>query len=1002
MLRDVINKFEETQRLIEGSVNPHTNLLIIINFFSYCEKHSSLKIYSAFINDFIPYLIDIFRHHNLNYIDPEYILKANYILNHSLSCIKSKEDLLYKDLITSQRNLKLQLIKSYFNIGEVENGLELIKEYSGIENPVLENSISKVKNKNSKKIAGSGETLSLTKAESFDSYYLFKVMNEINIEIDRLRNCSSSMINILFTTEDVKSQVQSGFALQCSVDITDDKNIKSYGIVFENTLDYRDADINNSINIVKSNFERLLIIHKLKVPKNKSFKVKFENLSGVYRGGSFISGITLILFVKYFNSLNRQSVLTISTAAAITGALDENGNFKNLPQNSIRTKVYAAYFSWIRQLIIPEGNLNDANELLLELRNKYPNKIFKIIPAKSIETLITENNILKEERIPLTKHIYNNYKGATLSIIFLLILLATIVSFKTVFKPPEKPLPKTSNDTYLIYTPDRNDKWVFQNQFQGNGDTIKFGDVAVGDMWYPIIEFRNNSSKQEEFKFLLAGKDKDDFEIVWRDEPGQESVPVIKPDAIQRLYIKFRPLSVVDTGYKKAVLKILVNNDFKEIYLAGKSGLYKGGYSLAFKKPEDYLIINNNSNFVGKNFVIDFRIKPFEITKGLTTGGRVGFLFDDNGSNSKFNMGINSDSTLYFAFFNRKNSDYLAFYKSVNKLNFNNWNHIKIILNQNRLTISLNDVLTTVEKQQKINLIPDYIYLGYGDYPERPDNRKKESSYLKFNLADFKILADNKDEILSYRFEETNFETSYDLSNNDIWGKIKGGIVRSLDYPLETKQVAAKFPNSALEISGRGIMQCTKNLFTKKSSFTISLDAYLFSKEINTQKHLYIFSRPDFDLLFVIDTSKAVLGFYDKMKSYAKLKEVPFNYYDNWHRYTFQYSLEEKTFTAYIDSIKIAQIDSLTNDFDVSKWLYGIAFGNYTFFYSPRLVTSKVLLDDIYIYNQKVSIEKAFSKDMASALAIWDFENVSNILAFDKLHNIPAFLWQTYKIVPKI
>jgi Concanavalin A-like lectin/glucanases superfamily len=1004
LLRAVINKFEETIHLVEGSANPHSNLLNIIDFFSFCEKNSSTQIYSGFINDFIPYLIDIFRYHNLNFIDPEYILKANYVFNYSLSNLKSKDDILYKEIQTAQKNLKLQLIKSYFNLGEIENGLELIKEYSGLE--LSEQ--SKIPIEKRKKSKGRNEqeiSTALSKIETPDSYYMFRVMNEINSEIDRIKSYSDGTINILFTTEDSKSHKQTGFVLQCSVDITEDINISTYSVLFENTIDYSDKDINSSINVIKSNFDSLLKFFDIKPPKNKTFKIKFENLSGVYKGGSFISGIVLILFIKYYNSLKKRSRFSLSTATAITGEMDAYGNFKRLPKNSIRTKVYSAYFSWIRSLIIPEENMPEANELLEELRNKYPRKVFELIPARTFSALNPTNNLLRQEKDSLRKYLYVYYKGAALSVIFSLILIATIISFKTIFKPPEKPLPKTSGDSYLIYTPDRTDKWVFQNQFQGNSDTINFGETAVGDMWYPTIELWNNSYKQEEIIFRLEGKDKDEFEIVWRDEPKQEKLPIINPDIIQRFYIKFRPLSINDTGFKEAKLVVNVNKDVKELFLKGKSGIYEGGYSLGFYKPDDYLIINNNSNLLGKEFTIDFWIKPLEIIKGLTESDRVGFIFDDNGANSKFNMGLNADSTLYLALYNRKTSESLAFINTNNKVYFKEWNHIQIILSNNQLAVYLNDKLTRFDKEAKVNSISDYIHLGYGDFPDRLDKRKKEAGYLRFNLADFKIFGVDKDNILDYKFEDANFETVYDLSNNDVWGKLRGGITRSLDYPKELKpvmnSVSKQNPDNALEISDRGLMLCTKNFFSKKSSFTISLDAYLYSSERNMQKHLFIFSHPDIDMLFYVDSTKANLSYNDKIRSFNKTKTIPFEYYDKWHRYTLQYSMEEKIITVYLDTIKFAVLDSLISDFDVSKWYYGIGFGNYTFFYSPRVLSSKILLDDIYFYNQKVSINKAFLKDKSNALAIWDFDNLSDNLVFDKLHSVPAFLWQVYRFIER-
>lgn len=1001
MLKILIAKYKETINNIEGSADPVKNLIAIIEFYKLCNKNSSFRIFQGFAGDFIPHLVDIFMHHDINFIDPEYMLYANDIFNIALSGSRYEDEFFLKSSEEAVRNLKLKLIKAYFNLGEVKNGLDLIKEYSGI-NPSVIDSVNTQTDKKKLKKHSDVQNLNLpAEIQQPGNFYLFKVLNEIKDESDRILKFSDNTANILFTSSDSQLGIQTGLVFNCTIDVIHDKNISSYNIVFENIFDYRDKKFSEYISFIKKNFELLLFKYNLKPPTRKSFRIHFEKSLSIYRGGSFISGIVLLMFVKYYNLTGKRTILSISNAAAFTGVLDERGSMAELPAASLAAKIKSAFFSWIRCVVIPESNFDEAQKISGELKLKYPGKIFNVFSAKSVSDLLDNPAFLKKSKIGLMDFLAANNKAAVMGIALLLFLVSLTLIFRNWDSTFPASIPEIKSARYLLYTPSLENKWIFKNSGIQN-DTLNFGETAVGDMWYPMIEFRNVSNKPEKFKFAIEGKDKDDFEIVWRDEPGQNSLPEIKPELPQRIYLKFRPLSLADTGAKSAKLIISCSDENKEIFLKAKSGIYKNGYSLKFSNPEDYFIINNKSNFLGKSFTLDFWIKPLEFENVKDFSTPVGFLADENGSFPKFHLGIDFDSCLYLSV-NKNSSGTHDKVKTTNKIQFDKWNHVSLKIDNNKVFFTLNNVLTRAEITTGVTLIEDYIYFGLSDYPERLEKKARHLGFLKFILSDFKIYGINNSVIADFDFDECNYETVYDLSDNNITGRFLGGPVRVLDYYTELKpaenQTSAS--DNCIEISERGLMLCSKNFFENNKGFTISMDAFLYRSFSGPRRLLSIFSRPEYDIHVEFDTAIAVLYAADKINSITKQIAFPFHYWEEWHRFTFRYNPGINTFAFYIDTVKIGEIDSIKTPFELSKWFYGTGFGNYTFFYAHRIYTEKSLLDNIVVYNAPVPIEKAFIKDTANAVAAWDFENIKGNLAIDNLKSTPAFLWQTYRIIPK-
>jgi len=544
MLNDIIIQYQLTYSIIESAANPKTQLVTIVNFFKFCEEKKQTHQYEKFLKDFLPFIVNIFKNSNVDFLDPHYLLISKHLLRKAK---ENEENIIILNEINSVLELiNFQLLVLFYHLGEVDNGIIALNDLLNSKH-VLDSGVSLDVFENLK-------TYSSTKSSSLVDPSLFKVnkafvlLRRINHELNRLNSYSEHVVNILLVESENSKYCINNFGIVQELFCTIDRNLShvNKNPYLENIIDSQNEGMEqirkpliNSANLILDKY-RL----KLNLLKNQ-IRLKFSDLKGIYKGTSFGAGASALIPAAYLNYTNSRERYLISGASAFTGGVDNKGNVSKLSEEAIRTKVEAAFFSWIKYIVVPKENLTTAEMKLKELQVKYPRKKLEIIGLNNVSEILGNKEVIKTEKDTISEFLNKTtlrHRSTAFTLFSLLLILLTVIFVYNVIPRKFKPLPQTIRPLNIIYTPDRDTVWKFNNGDGAGGDTVNFGEIAIGDALIYKFDLWNNDDKKEPIKLEMQGKDKEEFEVLWGiDKVQTESPEYVQPDIRQKIFIKYVP-----------------------------------------------------------------------------------------------------------------------------------------------------------------------------------------------------------------------------------------------------------------------------------------------------------------------------------------------------------------------------------------------------------------------------------------------------------------------------
>ncbi|MFQ6612468.1 MAG: hypothetical protein ACE5D2_05130 [Fidelibacterota bacterium] len=95
---------------------------------------------------------------------------------------------------------------------------------------------------------------------------------------------------------------------------------------------------------------------------------------------------------------NRSFKYMIYDDVAVTGALNETGKVLPVDKELLRPKLEAAFFSPVKNVVLPAEQLIDAQQMLIKLKDRYPNGSLNLIPVKSYDELLAKREVIYLQR----------------------------------------------------------------------------------------------------------------------------------------------------------------------------------------------------------------------------------------------------------------------------------------------------------------------------------------------------------------------------------------------------------------------------------------------------------------------------------------------------------------------------------------------------------------------------------------------------------------------------
>lgn len=1060
MLKSLIKKYQETFDNLKNTYSGKQKFLLITSYLGYCENKLFKSPPIALAEEFIPVLVDVILKNDINFISPEKVLIAKNFLKDSEPEIQKLKhnEIILEQIGKANDILNIQLLKLNFYVGNLEEGIGVLKNIveetnnkykfnleGGFDKSIIELPQGTIERK-----------YSLVHADTFREIKVFEVLKEIKTEFEKLNSNSDSNINALLIEQsnlpdlsDEERLFGNVLSLKCQLS----KPVKKHKpqVTFENitnldehTIEYVLKDIRLAA-IKGIEFLKTKTINRRALNKNgnrsKIYKkicnfdvsLKFENIKSVYEGESFGLAASVLIICNYFSFTNSIIRYKINNSAAFTGIVNREGDVIPVNPKSIKAKVTAAFFSWIKYCVIPKENYYDALNVVNDLKSQYPNKKFELIPVSNVSEVFDSPEVIIKEKLSnkqFVKNFINRHK-IPVSVLFAIFIFLLSFFLANKFLPrdikPISPLDITSN--YLIYTPDRDTSWIFVNRDFYGGDTINFGDVAIGDYWTPRLRLINNSRESEYFSFEIKGKDKEEFEITWFLSNSHPDFPnKLNPDVPLSGFIKFVPHKTL--GEKEAYLEVTSNKTGKSkiVYLRGNSKKLDKGYSLALINPDDDIVFEPIANILNDNFTVSFWVKPFNIPKIEEHDVPKFFQSDNNPlSNNKLRCWISNDSLLQLIIYPSKSREIPEIIiSSKTKVKIGEWNFVAISYKDSIISLILNDEVVFknigINSLRKIN---DCLY--FNTHPSLIE--RKEFSSLNYQryidlfciynrgINPFELIR-NKYQvplqkenglILCWDFNESNANQVFDKTPNDYWPKYFGGVNRVIDKPPlkweAPKQISHTKSNTVFKRIGNGVSRLNKSLFSSKSSFTIQcdfkIDSLSYTRANSSDKQITPFFINRGGLDFKVEFNKE--NFYlQLMDDYRKFfYSIPYENINKfkWNRFTLVYDLENNLSYVYLNGDVIIESPPIPVIIDITENYMGISFGFKQYYADPRFFGPDTYIDNIKIYNRVISPQEVYSENSEGLLAYWTFENIDNNVVFDVVNKIPLILFEPYELV---
>jgi len=399
-------------------------ILLLIDFWQNLAGVMEVSAYSSYIDEYSSILFELVSPENLR--DFRIDEKQN-LLDIVTKLTKGKNR---KTKKTKRKIVIQSLIRDYFFVGDVENGLKICSDNYNINIP-----------------SAIAENLNnLDEYEAFNLIYdrsiklsppLHKTLLPIKIEWESIReSVGHEGVFCLFVEKDDYGKFYRGrmrilhgnielFGESATTDeVTFDNQIKTPDDPFVGVAYDALKSVRNSFGIYSS---RELI--------NRYYHAHFsiKNSSQSFTGDSIGLAFGLTAYTGLLkNEIHRQKQF-VASDVAFTGSLNSNGDIIAVIKETLYLKIERAFYSPAKYLVIPESNKKEAEKILKELSIQHKRRNLKLVSGSRLKDFIENRNIVREEKVCLGEYI--GKKAARIShstkiqVPFLICLLWILLAF---------------------------------------------------------------------------------------------------------------------------------------------------------------------------------------------------------------------------------------------------------------------------------------------------------------------------------------------------------------------------------------------------------------------------------------------------------------------------------------------------------------------------------------------------------------------------------------------
>jgi hypothetical protein len=411
--------------LSQSSVPDH-QLLHFIRFWPRIKSKLGDKSYSTYIDEWLA-LIPLVTNEAIFDLLPDELEALSDILD-SLE-IYARQESLSTESKHKRRMVQYKLIKILLYLGDFEKALKLSAEFAGCgEIPKYEDS--------SLPDPDSFECLkTLSNLYLQSNPHLASLLKEVFDEWEAERTeVSANSAWCIFVEKNEVGGVTRGRLrrLKGLVEVSPssgEKDEEADTVSFDNQVKSPDDPligvVYDALVAVRNLIDRSGLTKHLTRPYRSFYSI--DDRQFTFTGDSIGLAAGIIAYTQLLSGEVLREKKRISSSVGFTGGMDQTGKLLPVNRDTIYHKIERAFYSPLKQVVLPEECVADAVLYLEKLSQRYPRRRLRIVGFRWLSEVVDSHDVLNHQRVSagvfIVRKVYKNTRTARIQIPLLLALI---------------------------------------------------------------------------------------------------------------------------------------------------------------------------------------------------------------------------------------------------------------------------------------------------------------------------------------------------------------------------------------------------------------------------------------------------------------------------------------------------------------------------------------------------------------------------------------------------
>jgi hypothetical protein len=136
-----------------------------------------------------------------------------------------------------------------------------------------------------------------------------------------------------------------------------------------------------------------------------SGRIQFDDLSALHEGASANLAIAAVAYCESLRFSNQRTFYQVSSQAAFTGGVREDGGVLSVEPTSLAAKIEAVFFSALEFLAVPRSQLEEAEASVRSLQRVFPRRSLSIIGVGNVRDVFYDRRLSTLHVVGAARHL---------------------------------------------------------------------------------------------------------------------------------------------------------------------------------------------------------------------------------------------------------------------------------------------------------------------------------------------------------------------------------------------------------------------------------------------------------------------------------------------------------------------------------------------------------------------------------------------------------------------